>query len=148
MRKVLAVASFGGHWKQLLRLAPVFGKYDTTYVSTVDYPFREGSGYTYFRVPDASRKSVIRMFCLFFTTLRVVFVVRPDVVISTGAGPGLVTIFWGRVFGCRTIWIDSVANPEQLSFSGKIAKRWADLWLTQWPELVRSEGPMYKGRVI
>lgn len=61
---------------------------------------------------------------------------RPDVVITTGAAPGLVALQIGKLFGARTVWIDSLANAEKISLSGKLAERYADLWLTQWPHLV------------
>jgi hypothetical protein len=35
------------------------------------------------------------------------------------------------------VWIDSIANAEQISLSAKLARPYADLWLTQWEELSR-----------
>jgi hypothetical protein len=61
--------------------------------------------------------------------------VRPHVVVTTGAAPGLVAIGVGKLFGAKTVWIDSLANSEVLSLSGRIAEKYADLWLTQWPHL-------------
>ena len=34
MQKLIAIASFGGHWIQLQRLTPLFNDFKTTYVST------------------------------------------------------------------------------------------------------------------
>ena len=73
---------------------------------------------------------------------------RPDVVISTGAAPGYFGIFFGRLMGARTIWLDSVANAEVLSLAGRKAGRLADLWLTQWPHLAKEGGPTFHGSVI
>ena len=50
--------------------------------------------------------------------------------------------------GARTIWLDSIANVEELSMSGSWIGRSADLWLTQWPHLARPEGPHYAGSVL
>jgi hypothetical protein len=69
-------------------------------------------------------------------------------VISTGAAPGYFAVRIGKLFGARTIWVDSVANAEELSLSGKEAGRHVDLWLTQWPHLARPEGPHFKGNVL
>jgi UDP-N-acetylglucosamine:LPS N-acetylglucosamine transferase len=60
---------------------------------------------------------------------------RPSVVVSTGAAPGYLAIRMGARIGARTIWIDSVANVEELSLSGRMASAVADLCLTQWPHL-------------
>ena len=80
--------------------------------------------------------------------LRVVLKERPSVVVSTGAAPGLFGVIFGKLGGARTIWIDSIANAEELSMSGRLAGRWADLWLTQWPELAREGGPAFEGAVL
>jgi hypothetical protein len=73
---------------------------------------------------------------------------RPDVVLSTGAAPGFFALLFGRLLGARTIWLDSIANIEELSMSGRMARRHADLWLTQWPHLARPDGPECAGRVF
>jgi UDP-N-acetylglucosamine:LPS N-acetylglucosamine transferase len=73
---------------------------------------------------------------------------RPDVVISTGAAPGLLGLILGRLFGAKAIWIDSVANSEKLSMSGKIAGYVADLWITQWSHLSSKSGPRHFGSVL
>jgi hypothetical protein len=44
--------------------------------------------------------------------------------------------------------VDSIANAEELSLSGRKVRRFADLWLTQWPDLVREGGPEYAGAVF
>jgi UDP-N-acetylglucosamine:LPS N-acetylglucosamine transferase len=61
--------------------------------------------------------------------------IRPHFVVSTGAAPGLAALQIGKLIGARTVWIDSLANSEELSLAGVMAKRFADLWLTQWPHL-------------
>jgi UDP-N-acetylglucosamine:LPS N-acetylglucosamine transferase len=74
--------------------------------------------------------------------------VRPDAIVTTGAAPGYLAIRLGRLFGARGCWIDSIANPEELSLSGQRVGPHADLWLTQWPELARPDGPQYRGSVL
>ncbi len=73
---------------------------------------------------------------------------RPDVIISTGAAPGYLAIRLGRLFKARTIWVDSFANVDELSLSGRLAGKQADLWLTQWPHLASPDGPGFAGTVI
>jgi UDP-N-acetylglucosamine:LPS N-acetylglucosamine transferase len=99
-------------------------------------------------VRDASRRHPFSVLLLVFQLLVLFARVRPDVVVSTGAAPGLVALFIGRCLRCRTVWIDSIANAEELSMSGRVAGRVADLWLTQWPHLARDEGPFCRGSVL
>lgn len=74
--------------------------------------------------------------------------IRPDAVITTGAAPGYFALRFGKLVGARTVWIDSVANAEEMSLSGQKVRSYADLWLTQWPHLERPEGPRCMGSVL
>jgi hypothetical protein len=69
-------------------------------------------------------------------------------VISTGALPGYFSLRLAKLFGVKTIWIDSIANVEELSLSGQMIGKHADLWLTQWPHLAKPGGPLYRGTVL
>jgi len=143
-KKVLAVASQGGHSIQLMRLKPVFDRYITSYVSSQK---RNGMD-NFSHVVDANRDSKLRLIQLFFQVLWIVVCKRPDVVISTGAAPGYFAILCGKLIGAKTIWLDSMANAEELSMSGQRAGKFADLWLTQWSEVARDNGPVFGGRVL
>jgi len=68
--------------------------------------------------------------------------------VTTGSAPGLLALRLARLLGMRTVWIDSVANVEELSLSGRKARRYADLWLTQWPHLAKEQGPEYRGSLL
>jgi UDP-N-acetylglucosamine:LPS N-acetylglucosamine transferase len=85
---------------------------------------------------------------LAFSVLRQVIAIRPEVVISTGAAPGFFAILFGKLLGAKTIWVDSIANADELSVAGKKVKPWADLWLTQWEHLQSDKGPKYYGSIL
>jgi UDP-N-acetylglucosamine:LPS N-acetylglucosamine transferase len=146
-QRILAVASRGGHWVQLRRLAPAFHDQDVAYLTT-EAGYRSDVGEArFYTVPDASRWSKIDVLRCALAVVRVLLRERPSVVISTGAAPGYLAIRFGAWLGARTIWIDSVANVEELSLSGRWASARADLCLTQWPHL--QGGPVrYLGAVL
>ncbi len=74
---------------------------------------------------------------------------RPEVVVTTGAAPGLVALVVAKlVCGSRTVWIDTVANSERMTLSGKLARPVADAWLVQWPHLAKAGGPEFWGAVL
>jgi UDP-N-acetylglucosamine:LPS N-acetylglucosamine transferase len=147
-KRILAVASSGGHWTQLLRLIPVFEGHEVSFVSTNAGGRQEVEGYDYYKVTNATRKAKFNFVVMFFEWLLIVLKSRPHVIITTGSAPGMVALAVGKLFGKKTIWIDSIANVEQLSSSGKIARRFADLYLTQWESLARPDGPQYMGSVL
>jgi UDP-N-acetylglucosamine:LPS N-acetylglucosamine transferase len=147
--KVLAVASGGGHWVQLRKLAAALDAHDVAYV-TVNADYREevprGRFYV---VEDASMWSKLKLLKLALQMLYVVLKERPDVILSTGAAPGYFALVWGKVLlRSRTAWVDSIANAEKLSSSGKQAGRFADLWLTQWEQLSSPDGPRFAGTIL
>ncbi len=147
MKKILAVASGGGHWVQLLRLRPAFDGSIVSYISTnaayakdVDTPLHV--------VTDANIWNKLALMKMFVEVAWVVIKVRPEVVVTTGAAPGFAAVFFGRLLGAKTVWIDSIANSEELSNSGKKVHRWASAWVTQWSHLSKVDGPSYWGSVL
>jgi UDP-N-acetylglucosamine:LPS N-acetylglucosamine transferase len=147
-KKVLAVASGGGHWIQLMRLSPAFVDCDVVFVGVSDSYRSHVAGHKFYLVSDATRWNKIGLVRMAARLAWISWKERPDVVISTGAAPGYFAIFLGKLFGARTLWVDSIANVECLSMSGTMAGRHADLWLTQWPRLERPQGPYFRGSVL
>jgi UDP-N-acetylglucosamine:LPS N-acetylglucosamine transferase len=146
--KVLAVASSGGHWVQLRRVVPAFAESEVVYVTVIDSYRSQVPENRFYSVNDATRWNKLGLILLAFRLARIIVKERPSVVISTGAAPGYFAVFLGRLFGAKTIWIDSMANIEDLSMSGSRVGRYADLWLTQWPHLAKADGPHYGGSVL
>lgn len=147
MKKVLAVASGGGHWIQLLRLRPAFEGSELRFLSTHE-DFGKDVSESIYTVMDSNFNQKLRLIFMSFQILWVLVKYRPNVVITTGAAPGFVALVFGKLLGAKTIWLDSIANAEELSKSGRHAKRVADVWLTQWEHLQTKEGPLYKGKVL
>ncbi|AUW59847.1 glucuronosyltransferase [Sphingobium sp. SCG-1] len=143
--KVLAVASGGGHWEQLMLLRSALDKFDVIYgTTTVGLAERDGLGDVVY-LPDCNRSSINQAIKCLIECWRLVRKTRPNVVITTGALPGLFCLVIGRVNGARTVWIDSLANFEKPSMSGQFARYFSTLWLTQWENLARPKGPHYYG---
>jgi UDP-N-acetylglucosamine:LPS N-acetylglucosamine transferase len=146
--KILAISSGGGHWIELLRLRPAFEGHSVVY-ATVSESYRPQIGDAPFRViSDATRWDRFGLLRSALQVLWMLLTERPDVVISTGALPGFFAVVLAKRLGARTIWIDSLANVDELSMSGRKVGPHADVWLTQWPELARPGGPTYLGNVL
>jgi len=135
MKKILAISSSGGHWTQMQRITPSFSGNEVVYASTLKGYAKEVPTCKYYHVNDASAWSKLGLVVLFFQLIKIIINERPNIVISTGAVPGLFAIIISRFIGARTIWVDSIANYEQLSLSGRLAKYFTHLHLTQWDHL-------------
>ena len=146
--RVLAVASGGGHWVQLMRLRPAFAGAEVHY-ATVDRSGAEVVAPAPVHVyPDANKDTPLRLIMAALALALIVLRVRPDVVISTGAAGGYLAIRFARLLGARTLFIDSIANARSLSVSARLAQKTADLVLSQWPAVARATGAAYRGAVL
>ncbi len=147
--KVLAVASSGGHWMQLLRIAKALENiFEICYVST--FPDRENSvkGQHFYMISDFCRTDAMKIVPVFVQAFRIVRSENPDVIITTGAAPGLVMAFMGWLFRKKTVWIDSFANVRRLSLSGRIASLFVSRVYTQWKGLQREGKIFFVGNVL
>lgn len=148
MKKILAVASGGGHWTQLMRLREAFDGQDVVFLGVKEIYRNDVRPHLFYAIPDVSR---LHKWLLPVSLLKLLWVLlkeRPDLVITTGSAPGMLALRLGKLLGARTVWIDSIANVEEMSLSGRKAKKYADLWLTQWPHLASEDGPTYAGSVL
>lgn len=147
-RRILAVASGGGHWVQLLRLRPAFDGAEVHY-ATIDPTARATvSPAPVYLYKDANKDTKLRLILSALTMAVIVLRVRPHVVISTGAAGGYFAIRIARLIGARTVFIDSVANTRQLSISARLARKVADMVLSQWPSVAASSGVQHRGAVL
>ncbi len=150
-RRVMLVASGGGHWVELMRLTPAVEDCSLAFVTVqrdYEYQTRRFDGSRYYVVFDVTRWNKIRWIQTVVQLMVILVRERPDVILSTGALPGFFALRLGKLFGARTVWVDSIANVEELSKSGQKIGPHATLWLTQWPHLAKEGGPECKGAVL
>lgn len=147
-RKLLAISSAGGHWIQLLRLREAFEGADVLYVTTQKAYEPMVNGARFRAVVDANRNRKLRMLVLIFQLIWILLRERPTSIVTTGAAPGYLALRMGKLLGIKTLWIDSIANAEELSLSGRLAMRHADKVLTQWQHLAVEGKIGYEGAVI
>lgn len=146
--KVLAISSGGGHWVQLLRLRPAFDGTNLVFATVHAGYGADVEGCEFRLIHDANRDQKLALVKSAWSILFLLLIERPDIVISTGAAPGYFAVRFGKLLRMKTIWVDSVANAEELSMSGRKAGSCADLWLTQWSHLAAETGPKYFGNVL
>lgn len=147
-KRILAVSSAGGHWVQLLRLRTAFDNHEQFYLSVISAYRGDVEPQPFYVVNDATRWNKLALILMALRIMVIILWVRPHIVVSTGAAPGYFALRFAKWIGSRTIWIDSIANVEQISLSGERVRPYADLWLTQWPHLAKPDGPTYAGAVL
>lgn len=148
MKRVLIAASGGGHLDQLSMIVPAIGDPRVLLATTHSAQARLRGYDRIETLPDCNITQPIRSLRCAIAAFGLVARARPEITVSTGAAPGLFCIFWGRVLGARTLWIDSIANAERLSLSGRIASHIAHDCLTQWEELADGDKIKFIGSVL
>ena len=149
MKKILAIASGGGHWTELMRLRELFNGHDVVFVGVKPFYRSDVDPHQFYAVPDVSRLHSKWLIAVLIVKLLFILIKeRPSVVITTGSAPGMFALCLGKLLGARTVWIDSIANVEEMSLSGRKARLFADLWLTQWSHLSDTHGPTFFGNVL
>jgi len=100
-------------------------------------------------VAESNRRHPVRVLRALARCVQIALRERPAVIISTGAAVGCLMALLGRLIGARVAWIDSVANTERLSLSGRLVRPFAHLVLTQWPQVAQQyKGVEYVGQIV
>jgi UDP-N-acetylglucosamine:LPS N-acetylglucosamine transferase len=148
-KKILAVASIGGHWIQLLRItAGLAADYDISYVSS-NPKWADLVKGKFYAICEFSRWDAWKMFFCVPYVLMILQKEKPSVVLSTGAAPGLLVLLLAKyVFRKKTIWVDSIANVAKMSACGRYAvKLGIDHVYSQWEHLAVGK-VKYAGNVL
>lgn len=147
-RRALLVCSPGGHLLQLLRMAPAWEGFETTWVTLPaadsDYLLRDervlhGRGPT--------NRSLRALLANLRLAWRVVRSERPDAILSTGAALAVPFFLAGKLFGARLVYVESLTRTTSLSLSGRLVRPLADAFFVQWPELARGKA-RFAGRLL
>lgn len=159
-KKVLAIASPGGHWIQLNKICqPLESRFEVVYVTPAaayssakseptDSKKSQPGNRRLLQITDASADSKWHLIPLVFQLLWIFIRERPSAIISTGAAPGAIAILLARFLPIRTIWVDSIANVSRLSRSGRLVSRHADRVITQWKHLSDDKTIFYRGSIL
>ena len=137
--RICVGASAGGHMNQMLKLLEISERWPespsfcvTTMKELAEKMERWGPVYI---IGECNRYHPLKTLVVFIRSLRIMVREHPDVVITTGSLPLAMICISAKLLGAKIVWIDSIANLECLSMSGRIVRYFADLFLAQWPEL-------------
>lgn len=144
MKKVLFISSTGGHLSELMQLKSMFNKYDFHIITEKTksnmylkdkYPNRVN----YLVYGTRSNMLVYPFKLLYncFKSLFLYFKIRPKVIITTGAHSAGPMCCIGKIFGSKIIYIETFANSETKSVTGKLVYKFADLFIVQWEDMLK-----------
>ena len=143
-KKVLFISSTGGHLSELLRLSPMFEKYDYHIVTEQkDANFdleKKYEGHVDFLSYGTKKNMLTYPFRLIynaFKSLKIYLRFRPDVIITTGTHTAGAMCIIGKLFRSNVIYIETLANIKTKTQTGRIIYHFADLFIVQWEEMLK-----------
>ena len=128
--KICIVSSCGGHLTEVLQLRPAYERFPHFYVINKEIS-----------VPDEMKDRVYfirhserdwKFFANLWEAWRILRRERPDVILSTGAGPVVPFSLVGRYFlGIKVIFVETFTRYSSPSLSGRIMYRLAHKFFYQ-----------------
>ncbi len=144
MKKVLFIASTGGHLSEMMQLKSMFDKYDYHIITEKTksnmylkdkYPKRVN-----YLVYGTKSNMLVYPFKLLYNCFKSLFLyikIRPNVIVSTGAHTAGPMCCIGKIFGSKIVYIETFANSRSKSVTGKLVYKFADLFIVQWEDMLK-----------
>lgn len=147
MKKVIFIASTGGHLNELLQLSSCFKKYDY-YLITEKTPsnlslkskFDNRVYYLVTGTYTTLKAKILYPFKFFINCLKSLyyfFKIKPYVVVTTGTHNTVPMCYIAHFFRKKVIFIETFANSEFPTKSGKMVYPIADVFIVQWKSMLK-----------
>lgn len=137
-KKLCFAASSGGHFEQLSMLKPLMDKYDSCVVTeNTDYKVVMKEQKMYY-MHQINRKEKLVVFWLVinaFKSLKLLFIERPDIIITTGVLAMVPLCLLAKLFGKKLVYIESFAKITSPTETGKLLYKYADRFYVQWESM-------------
>lgn len=141
-RKVLFIASTGGHLNELMQIKTLFKKYDyhiVTENTKVDKSLKKKYGDKMSFLIYGTKKYPISYIFKFiansFISLYYFFKYQPEVIVTTGTHTAVPMCYIAKIFGSKVIFIETFANRTSGTVAGKLVYPIADTFVVQWEEM-------------
>ena len=144
MKKVMFISSMGGHLTELMQLKIIFKNYDykiitekhkstlglkARYKSKIDY-LLAGNKDHMLRYLYVLPYNFIKSFIMFLKF-------KPDVIVTTGAHTCVAMCYIAKIIKKKVIYIESFANIETKTLTGKLIYPIADKFIVQWKSMLK-----------
>lgn|SRR5690554_6080738 len=142
MKRILFISSSGGHLEQLLSLKQTMGVFDSYIVTeknrTTQSLSKQYKNVAY--IPFFSRQNKwtfpFVFIAVFFKSFYLFFKIKPQVIVTTGAGCVIPMFLIGKLFGRKLIFIETFSRIDSKTLTGRICYLFADSFIVQWEGLL------------
>ncbi len=141
-KKVLFIASTGGHLVELMQLKEMFKKYDYHVITEktksnlkLKNTYKKKIDFLVYGSKDHMLSYPFKLIYNCFKSLFIYFKVHPDYIITTGAHTAGPMCCIGKIFGSRIIYIETFANLTTKTITGRCVYLFADKFIVQWESM-------------
>lgn len=142
LKKVLFISSTGGHLNELLQLKALFKEYESYLITEKDKSTQglqiDGIKKIKYLVYGTRSKILVYPFIFIFNCFKSLFYyfkIKPKVIITTGTHTAVPMCYIGKLLGSKIIFIETFANRNTKTLSGKMVYPISDLFIVQWKEM-------------
>ncbi len=142
-KNVLFISSGGGHLNELLKLSPLFDKYNYHIVTeknkSTKYLKKEYNKKLSYLVYGTKKLLLIYPFILLinsFISLFYFIKYKPGYIVTTGTHTAGPMCCIAKIFGKKVIYIETLANIHSKTVTGKLIYKFADLFVVQWKSML------------
>lgn len=143
-KKIMLISSTGGHFTELMKLKPLFEKYDYSIVTenskNKKFLKNKYKSRIHFLIYGTKTHFLVYPFKLFincFISLFLYIKIRPKYIISTGAHTAGPMCCIGKIFGSKIIFIETFANINTKTITGSLVYLFADIFIVQWKRMLK-----------
>lgn len=144
MKKVLFIASTGGHLSELMQLKRIYDKYDYHIItekteSTVGLKskYKNKIDYLIFGTKDHAFSYIFKFIGNCLKSFYLYLKIRPKYIVTTGTHTAVPISYIGKLCGTKIIFIETFANSKTRTLSGKMIYPISDLFIVQWEEMLK-----------
>ena len=142
MKKVLFIASTGGHLSELMQLEPMFSHYNFSLITEktksnlyLKEKYKHKVSYLVYGTKDHKLTYPFKFLYNCFKSLFLYLRIRPDYIITTGVHTAGPMCYIGRIFGSHIIYIETLANLTTKTITGRLIYPIANRFIIQWESM-------------
>ena len=142
MKKVLFISSTGGHLSEMLQLKDMFNRYDYRIITEktksnlkLKKYYGNRINYLVYGTKDHMLSYPFKLIYNCFKSLYFYLKIHPDYVITTGAHTAGPMCLIAKIFGSRVIYIETFANINTKTITGKLLYPVSDKFIVQWDSM-------------
>ena len=141
-RNVMFISSTGGHLSEMLQLKSLFDKYNYHIVTektksnlNLKDKYKGKVDFLVFGTKDFMLTYPFKLLYNCFKSVYIYFKIHPDYIITTGAHTAGPICCLGKIFGSKIIYIETFANMNTKTITGKLLYPIADKFIVQWESM-------------